>query len=231
MVASYQADQGDMAAARSTLQAGLARMPNANELVMQTVLLDCFTGHLTRPEWDALLALGARMHYAAIIPDLVSRFGQQERTDRCHGKMVDGDFIHLSEAVLRNPNISWRNDIKGYLYYEMSRQAAHDRNLQQTMDYLDASYSNRPNPLVARNQAIYLLTAGLPDDAIRYLRKSETTPQPWIKRKLLNVKALNAPLWESAFKMQEYFKARATAPHEPASIPAQPVKNSDSTPQ
>ena len=208
MVASYQADAGDMQAARRTLQAGLARMPEAEEFAMQATLADCFTVGLTRAQWNALLVVAGHVRYSAIVPDLVSRFGQEARAGRCHGTLRDGDFIALSEAVIRNPAIAWRGDTLGYLYYEMSRQAAYDRDLQKTMDYLDASYAYRPNPLVARNQAIYLLTAGLPEDAMRYLRRSETTPQPWIKRELLDIRGMNARLWESARRMQIDLKQR-----------------------
>jgi hypothetical protein len=208
MIASYQADMGDLKAARRTFQAGLARMPEAGEFAMQLTLLDCVTVGITRAQWNELLVVASHVRYSAIVPDLVSRFGQQSRAGKCHGTMLDGDFIRLSEVFMRNPAIAWRKDTLGYIYYEMSRQAAYDRDLQKTMDYLDASYANHPNPLVPRNQAIYLLTAGLPDDAMRYLRKSETTPQPWLKRKLLNIDAMNVPLWRSARIMKKTLRVR-----------------------
>lgn len=208
MLASYQLDSGDFAGARRTLQEGLARIPAATELSMQTTLLDCFTVGITRPQWNDLLALSARVHYTAIVPDLVSRFGLEQRSGRCHGTMADGDFLRLSQVIIHNPDVAWRSDAMAFIYYEMFRQAAFERDLQKVMEYMDASYAYKANPLVPHNQALYLLTAGLPDDAMRYLRISEATPQPWIKRKLLDIKALNEPLWGSAREMKAYFDRR-----------------------
>jgi hypothetical protein len=70
------------------------------------------------------------------------------------------------------------------------------------MAYLDASYQAVPNPVVATNQAIYLLTAGLPDDAMEYLRKSESARGPWFKRTLLDMQGMNANLWRDAARMK-----------------------------
>ena len=219
MLANYQFDIRDFAGARKTLQDGVSRIPRGEELEMQRVLLDCFTVGVTRQEWQDLLKLSGRVNYSAIFPGLTSRFGDEQRKGRCHGTMQDGDFIHLAEAMIRNPNVSWRSDAMGYIYYEMFRQAAYERNLQKTMEYLDESYAYRPDPLVPRNQAIYLLTAGLPDDAMRYLAKSEATPQPWIKHRMFDIKALNAPLWQNARELKEYLRkhpqksARTTQPN------------------
>lgn len=220
MLAAYQYESGDAPAARATLERGLARLPGSEELAMQVVLLDCYSVGIRREEWEQLLQRVARMRYTAIMPELAARFGEQQRSERCGGTLHDGDFMRLANAMIRNPNVSWRGDAMGFIYYEMFRQAAYERNLQQTMDYLDTSYRYRPDPLVPRNQAIYLLTAGLPDDAMRYLAKSEATPQPWIKRHLFDIKALNAPLWQDARELKQYL--RQHPPHG-TTTPAQPV--------
>ena len=222
MVAAYRYEIGDLAGTHQVLREGHARIPKSDELLMQETLLDCYSTGLTRPAWDRLLALAARSEYSAIMPELASDFGEQQRGERCHGTLRDGDFSRLAEALIHNPNASWRGDAMGYIYYEMFRQAAYDGNLQKTMEYGDAAYAARPDPLVARNQAIYLLTAGLPDDAMRYLRKSENTPQPWFKRHVFDVVALNAPLWKNAKDMKAYLERHPL----PARRPAQAVNKS-----
>lgn len=219
MLAAYQADAHDLAGSKRTLQEGFARIPAATELAMQLVLLDCDTVGVTRAEWNSLLSLAKTTHYSAVVPDLVARFGQQQRAERCRDTLQDGDFYRLTETLIHNPNYAWRGDAMAFIYYEMSRQAVYDRNLSNTIAYMDASYSFGPNPLVPRNQAIYLLTAGLPDDAMHYLAISEQTPQPWIKRQLFDIKALNTPLWQDARELKQYL--RQHPPHG-TTAPAQP---------
>lgn len=203
MMAGYQADRGDIDAAKRTLLAGLSRVPEAGELAMQKVLLDCVTVGISRRQWAALVRLGNHIRNSRQVPELVARFGDEERAGRCRGTLQPGDFNQLARAVMGNPAISWQRDTMGYLNYELSKQAFHDRDLNQLMVYLDESNRLRPSPLVPREQAIYLLSAGLPDDAMAYLRKSEQTPQPWIKAWLLDIKQMNEPLWRSARKMQQ----------------------------
>ena len=203
MVASQQADSGHPEAAKRTLLDGLARVPAAGELAMQIALLDCVTTGVTRPQFDALVELGRTIRNSRMVPETVARFGKEQRGGRCQGTLQPGDFQRLAQAVMANPAIAWQTDAIGYLQYELSQQALHDRNLDQLMHYMDESNRLRPNPLVSREQAIYLLSAGLPREAMLYLEKSEQTPQPWIKAKLLDIPAMNAPLWRSARQMQQ----------------------------
>jgi hypothetical protein len=95
-----------------------------------------------------------------------------------------------------------RGQSVAYIYVELSRQSLHDRNLDQTMAFLDAAFAAKADPLIAHNQAIYLLTAGLPGPAMDYLRKSESTRQPAFKAWLLDIPGMNAPLWDIARRMQ-----------------------------
>lgn len=203
MMAASQADSGDVDAARHTLLAGLARVPEAGELTLQKALLDCVSVGLSRPQWNALIHLAGTIRNSRLVPETVARFGEEQRGARCRGTLQPGDFEQLAHAVMTNPAISWQRDAMGYLNYELSKQAFHDRDLNQLMAYLDESNRLRPNPLVPREQAIYLLSAGLPDDAMAYLRKSEQTPQPWIKAWLLDIQRMNEPLWHSARRMQQ----------------------------
>ncbi|MDB6164128.1 MAG: hypothetical protein JWL98_1560, partial [Xanthomonadaceae bacterium] len=202
MLTSYQYDTGDAAGARRTLMDGLARMPEAGELAMQVALLDCYTRGLPASQWSGLLSLASHVRRSHIVPDMASKFGNEARGNRCHGTLPDGGFLQLTQALIRNPAFAGDGGTLAYLYVEMSKQAVAEHDLGRAMASLDAAYSYGHNPLVARNQAIYLLTAGLPDDAMEYLRKSENSEQPWFKRQLLDMPTLNQRLWFSARKMR-----------------------------
>jgi hypothetical protein len=202
MRASYLVDHGDIAHARSVLSQGLARNPAAQELALQLALLDCETTGLEPARWNRMLEIARTAREPRIVPTLVASFGRQARGGRCHGTLPERGLVALGQAALANPVIQFRKESVAYIYVELSRQSVYERNLDQTMAYLDASYQAVPNPMVARNQAVYLLSAGLPDAAMEYLRKSESTRWPWFKRKLLDMRGLNSNLWRDAARMK-----------------------------
>lgn len=214
MLAGYQYGHGEKRQARRTLTEGLNRIPGATELAMQVVLLDCYTHGITARQYDAMLALAKSMRFSHIVPEIAGHFGEEQRGGRCHGTLQDQGFQRLARVLTENPNVRRNGSGLAYLYVEMSKQAAHDRDLNATIHYLDAAFAASRNPMVARNQAIYLLSAGLPEDAMRYLRISEQTPQPRFKAWLRNVPGMNRGLWRSADAMRDagIDRSEATSP-------------------
>ncbi len=210
MLASYHADMGDLAQARATLDAGIRRLPARTELQFQRVLLDCIDRGLRPGQWQHLLQVAATNRYSRGIPEVVTSFTTQATVDRCHGTLASADVRDLVSVLLANPYYRRDSDTQGYLYYELSRLALAEHDLNAMMQQMDLSYTYRPNPLVPREQAIYLLTAGLPDDALRYLDRSDNTPLPWIKSQLLDIRARNQSLRRSALGMQQALRTRAT---------------------
>jgi hypothetical protein len=202
MRASYLADIGDLAGARRTLQQGLERNSAARELVLQMIFLDCRTNGLRPGQWSDALEVARTVHESRIVPRLIAGFGTEARGGRCKGTLPEHGFTELGEAALANPTIRRRKQSLAYIYVELSRQSVSERDLNRTMALLDASYRASPNPMVARNQAIYLLSAGLPDAAMEYLRRSESNDWPWFKRKLLDMPAMNSSLWKDARAMK-----------------------------
>lgn len=201
MMASYQADNGDYRGARETLVTGLERAPQAGELAMQVTLLDCYSGALTSAEFSRLLARARQVRFTQMLPELAGRFGREARGGRCNGTLPENGFVELTTALLENPGVQKNGRARSYIYVELSKLAVSEGNLDLTMHYLDAAYDAHKNPMVPRNQAIYLLTAGLPKEAMEYLRRSETTPMSAFDRWMLDMPALNRSLWISAHTM------------------------------
>jgi hypothetical protein len=202
MLAGYQANTGDLAAARATLDAGIAHLPSQPDLKFQRVLLDCIDRGITREQWQRLLRTAASSPYSRGIPDSVSAFNRQLADGGCHGTLSRDEVRELIAVLLENPHYRSDDDSRGYLHYELARLALADHDLDALMHELDLSYRFRPNPLIPREQAIYLLTAGLPGPALEYLDRSDNAPQPLLKEWLLDIRAKNAPLRQSALKMQ-----------------------------
>lgn len=223
MMASYQSDNGDYVGARETLRSGLRRVPQAGELLLQATLLDCYTRGITVEQYHAMLALARKVRFTQALPDLAARFGREERGSRCHGTLPEGGFNAVASALLENPGVRKNGKATAYIFVELSKQSVHERDLDSTMRYLDSAYEASRNPLVPRNQAIYLLTAGLPQQAMEYLRKSEETPLPTFDRWLLDIPRLNRNLWASAKQMERAARDAGRSDRQGSAPPIEPA--------
>lgn len=203
MVASDHAERGDYVAARRTLDTGITNLPEAKELVFQRALLDCFYVGISPAIWEQLSAAARTAARAGAIPQVIARLLEQSLGSRCHGTLDPVLLNGLVIELMKNQSIASDKDAMGFLHYELVRPALADRDLNRVMYHLDEAYRYRQSPLVPREQAIYLLSAGLPQDALHYLDRSESTPQPIIKRLLLDMPTRNKRLRQSARKMIE----------------------------
>lgn len=226
MVASYEMDSGRTDLARKTLDGGYAKLPGHPELRFQSVLVDCLTEGVSEEQWSELEGLLHTSGDKRTIPDVLAVFGKQAIDGRCYQTMPKGQAERMMSIVVDNPKAG--ADSRSFLHYELAKLAVASRDLGGVMHHLDKAYALRPNPLIAREQAIYLLTAGLPDDAIRYLDISEHTPYPWFKLWLLDMPTLNQPLRESAQRMKAQLSQRAgerEPSFPPARLPGRPSKS------
>lgn len=214
-MASYQFDQGQSDAAKQTLKKGLELRPEAGELAFQMALADCFTSGLARDRLASMQSQAGSVHFARVIPDLVANLRKQAMGDQCRGTFTPQDFVRLVNTLLHNPAYA-RDSAQGFLHYELGKLAAHEMDLDRLMYHFDKSHAHRPNPYVLREQAIHLLTAGLPDDALRYLDMSDSTPQPVLKRWLVDMPAFNAPLRDTALEMKMQLDLREARTPKPS---------------
>lgn len=201
MLAGYHADKGEVEQAREILDAGITRLPDRTGLRVQRILLDCNDHGITDAQWRTAVTAASQAGYDRTMADVTSSFVRQANEGGCKGTLDRQDVRTLINTILRNPSYS-DPDSKGFFHYELSRLALADRNLDELMRQMDLSDYYRPNPLVSREQAIYLLSAGLPDQALQYLDRSEQAPIPAFKRWLLDMPTRNAPLRASAVSMR-----------------------------
>ncbi len=200
----YYYDRGARELARDTFDAAIVRFPEHDELRFQRTLIDCLDRGLAPGQWQSLVTIAGTTRYGRAIPDVVSAFGKQAiGTDRCHGTLEATATRQLIAALLANPRFSRDDDTRGYMHYELAKLALADRDLDGLMREMDLSYALRPNPLVPREQAIHLLSAGLPEQALHYLDRSDSTPAPWPKSWFLDIRTKNLPLRRSAEAMRD----------------------------
>lgn len=210
-MAASQFDRRQFDDAKQTLLTGLQARPEAQELSFQHALAQCLTTGIPQAQLHALQASASTIAFARVIPDVVAALGDEARENQCNGSFSTQAFQKLVEKLLRNPHFARDAATQGFMHYELGRLAHAQLDLDRTMYHLDQTYRYRPNPAVPREQAIYLLSAGLPADALRYLDLSDNTPRPALTRWLEDMPTLNAPLRRAAERMQHAQEGAAVA--------------------
>lgn len=218
MAAGYYHDLGNYPAARNVLDDGIARMPAQDELRIQRVLLDCVNVGVTEQQWQNVEALAGHSKNSKVLPEVIAALRNQVEGPACHGSLRPEQLRQMVNKLLENPSISVHHPTMAFLHYEMAKLAEHERDLDLTMHHLNQAFNHRPSPFIPREQALHLLTAGLPREALDYLDRSDNTPLPGLKAWLLDVPALNAGLRQSAHEM---IRAHEEIPHGSSSASAE----------
>lgn len=200
--ASFWLDAGEPERAREILQQGIERMPQSSDLRLQMVLLDCFTRGVRPGQWEDSLEMLRHSRYSHLSPLLISTYVVQLRSgSRCRGTLDRGMVFELAEAMIANPAYQQVPDSLSHVHYQLAQLFHDSRQLDRAMHELDLAWELNPFPSIPREQAIHLLTAGLPEEALKYIDRSNNTPVPWFKRILLDVPSLNSGLEASAHAM------------------------------
>lgn len=199
-LAGVEFGSGDLQSARTTLRLGMERLPQNTELELQYLLTYCTHEGLNQDRKQRLLSLLREITYVRVVANIATQLVTEAIKGGCGKTLTRAEAAGMLDTLLRNSAYK-DGDSQGFLHYEAARLSLVDRDLDRLMHHLDRSYDARPNPLVAREQAIYLLAAGLPKEALGYLDRSERTPLPKFKLWLLDMRRRNAPLRASAERM------------------------------
>lgn len=205
-------DVGDYEQASKVFRAGIARRPGNKELEFQRVLLECLNVGVEPRQWDALVEVARSSNNARVIPEVISAFRIQTDGPACRGTLRREQVRRLAEALMQSPAIAREPIVLGFLHYELARLAEQERDLDAVMRHLDQSNRFRPDPMIPREQAIHLLTAGLPEEALEYLDLSDRMPQSPGQAMVQDMAKLNAPLRRSAERMIEDMRGTGATP-------------------
>jgi len=105
---------------------------------------------------------------------------QQLNSKIINGKcpaLSDKLYIEIANSLANNPNFVGHRKGVSILYESIARVYFKKRHLNETMEYLDKAYEAYPRYVIALDQALILSSAGLYDDAERYVKLArETVP-------------------------------------------------------
>lgn len=122
-------------------------------------------------------------------------------------------WLKLADSLLANPAYRDNGIAAGYLHYQKHYWAVTQGNLDMAIRELKATYRSDPDANIPRLEAKYLVSAGLFDQAIEVLQRTDYSRLPLLRRMLVNDRAINAA---DIAQIEEMRKEAAIRPHSEA---------------
>lgn len=178
-LAKYQYDHGQAQAAADTLMGNYYRGVEYVDLPMTTLLASCWHPEVRRPENLYLESLhAARISpYSNSVLATLLLMRQAIQDDACPQIISPDQWLALSEALLSNPR--FRDVAESHIRVERAKLFIHQRNLDRTMTEFERAYSTGPTVEMTQKIAEVLLSAGLVDEAGKWLDVGLKLKQPF----------------------------------------------------
>jgi hypothetical protein len=199
------ANRGRQDLAREVLVSAYRAQPDKVELAFQLALLDCTSGQLGAEGVRGLQELALSAPPSQSIDTAVRRLRSLATVGTC--SLTVEEWNRLADELLANPAYGRVGSLAGALHYEKAMQAESDRKLNAAMSEYDQAYRYLGDARIPQRQAILLISAGLPEDALRYLAISDRTPTPSFKRFLLDPRVENAKIRHLLEPVQDQAKS------------------------
>lgn len=163
--------------ANEVLTRGRQAMPDALILALSQKYVQCYLQD--RPQsFDDLPALARRARYETASLEMLQPMwevarhhpGEQAPPGRCLPASA-AQLAAIYQGLLDNPRFAEaRNRAK--LLGNLAACAQLRGDLDATLNYFDQAFASEPNPLYPFEQAVVLLSAGLPEPALEYIGKA-----------------------------------------------------------
>jgi hypothetical protein len=166
------------------------RHPQDAELEANRVYLLCKTGTLKTQDMDNLdrVLLKAPFDHGAF--ENMDTLRKLAADNKCPA-LDDTRWMNSIDTLLTNAAYRDNNISNGFLHHQKHLWAVQHGDLDMAISELDAVYRVDPDANIPRLQAQYLASAGLRAQAIGVLRNTDTQRLPFLRRLLVNDKALN----------------------------------------
>lgn len=191
--------------ARHVLHSAYQRQPGKVELAFQIALLDCTDGRLDAEGIRKLQRLASVAPPAQSIDAAMQRLGNLAQAGVC--SLVSEDWSRLADRLLANPAYASVGSLAGSLHYQKAVMAEHARDLNTAMIHYDQAFQRLQDARIPQRQAVLLASAGLYQDAFRYLALSDGAPSPLFKRLMFDPTDDNARIRKLVKAAQEQAEA------------------------
>jgi hypothetical protein len=173
--------QGEPTAAQKILETGITYHPNNLSLYISHRYINCYwknqvtsfddlPSHALTADFEtASIILLERMRAAA--NQSVMPAGTLPTSHDCHPASTQ-QIATIYRSLLKNPLYA-RGGTAEAIYQHLAEIAVEHRHLNEAIQYYDQAFANSQNPIYPYRQALLLLWAGLPQDALRYNTQAE----------------------------------------------------------
>lgn len=138
---------------------------------------------------------------AQSIDAAMQRLGDLVQAGSC--ALTTEDWDRLADRLLANPVYGRVGSLAGSLHYQKALMAEHARDLNTAMAHYDQAFRRLQDARIPQRQAVLLASAGLYQDALRYLDMSDAAPSPLFKRLMFDPTEDNAKIRELVKAAQE----------------------------
>lgn len=171
--ALYLIDSGRPEIAAEALLAAYSRGVRGSDFPLQAMLVACRTRNAgiaatTAPLLDRSLRSGA---YNNSVLESLRKLRRAVQADACPAIVDTNRWLAMTDSVLENPLYA-NGSTLAYLHVERSYLRMHQRDLDLTMQELEAAWASSPTPELARMVAATLASAGLFDQALLWAKRS-----------------------------------------------------------
>lgn len=169
----------DEAAARHIINKTSNLNPNASDLLLQKLQMNCgVVAHKDiQQQIEQTLALLPSAHFSNAAFDALSKTQRLVEEENCQGLTSDS-LYQLYEAILENPRFQSSSIAKDHLYNQLASLSASQGNLNQSEHYQRLAFSALKSPENAAMLAIRLLQQGKTTQAKQFLAETieQNTP-------------------------------------------------------
>jgi tetratricopeptide (TPR) repeat protein len=184
-LAQWHFDKGRLEKAREVTRRALDKNPKDPELMLQTLRLNCLTDRLEPGDFTSVLDQLRHARHSGGSLNPLSRLRKDITNGYCEALDLAA-LISIYEALLSNDNFTNHPAAKRNLLYSKGVVAARSGNLPLAMRSLNEAYETRPGVNIRLRQAEWLLSAGRPEVALKYVQKAAEYPLS-LRQRLLGI--------------------------------------------
>ncbi|MHC1481620.1 tetratricopeptide repeat protein [Frateuria aurantia] len=189
LLAQQQLLHHQVSRARDTMQSLANRLPADSSTAIRLVEIDCQQNTLTSGQLDKLQTLLTSVAYDRTGYLEMEQLREQAQAGTCKTVLSPVRWSQLADALLADPYYQVDHVALGFLHYQKSQLAVFQHNLTAAIHELQQTDAMDPDPEIPREEARYLMSAGLYDQAITTLRTANAQHYPLLRRLLVNDRA------------------------------------------
>lgn len=183
----------DFIGALNSIQESLRAHPSSADAALSEAFLLCVTDRFDLAAYDRLLGTLQAASFERGGFEYIANLQELSQSHQCP-QLDDRSWLQLTDALLANPAYAHDKVANGFLHYQRHLLAVRQGQLATAIDELDNVRKVDPDPEIPRLQAKYLESAGLYEQSIELLRNVDYSTLPFIRRLLVNDKAINATI-------------------------------------